>query len=192
MRLSQRLVDHTGQIYFDFEPASGGEPTLYAEAVEAGIHDLCDEALLLEEEGRLEEALETYRRALQLQPDHATLHFDLGNTQYQLGLHDEALRTFRRATELDGDFAMAWHNLGSVYAQQQAWDEAVSALQRAIQLVPEYADSHATLAQILRIQGKHAAAADHERASQMHSKAAALLAKRSHGLRVISDDCSGA
>jgi tetratricopeptide (TPR) repeat protein len=188
LRLRERLVDQMGQQYFEFEPANGGASTVFVDAMQHAIHDLCDDALALEEAGSLDEASQTYERALQLQPDHPTLHFDLGNVLFQLGRHDEALAAFRHATRLDTEFAMAWHNLGSVHAQQRAWDEAEAALRRALELVPTYADSHFTLAQVLRIQGRQQDAATHERAYHVHSKAECLLATRQSHLRVVHVD----
>jgi tetratricopeptide (TPR) repeat protein len=188
LRLRDRLVDHTGQRYFDFDAAGDGESTLLAEAVRSSFHDLCDEGLALEDDGRLEEAAEAYRRALQLEPQHPTLHFDLGNVLFQLNRVSKSIAQFQEAVRGDPDFAMAWHNLGSVHAQADQWEAAERCLRKTLSLVPTYADSHFTLAEVLRRQGRHGEAAEHQHAYQLYSKADRLLSGREHLLRVIRAD----
>lgn len=185
LRLRDQLVDQTGQKYFDFESNRDAAPSLFASKVKDGIHDLCDQALELEEQGRLEEAACVYRRALELDPEHATLQFDLGNVLFQLGNVKESLAHFRIATEYDIDFAMAWHNLGCVYAHLTEWDDAEQSLRRALSLVPNYADSHFTLAEVMRNQGRVVEAARHHNDYLEFSKADSLLATRSELLRVV-------
>ncbi|MGE0756676.1 MAG: tetratricopeptide repeat protein [Pirellulaceae bacterium] len=184
LRLGGQLLDQTGQRYFDFGASEEVEPAVRAEAVQLGFHDLCDEGLAREEAGQLAEAADAYERALQLKPEHAILHFDLGNVLFQLGRIDESLDRFRAATTLDGSFAQAWHNLGSVLAHRGAWEEAESALRQALDLLPDYADSHATLAEVLRVLGRVDEAAWHERTGHELSKADQLTQMRDHCLRV--------
>lgn len=185
IRLRDQLVDHTGQRYFEFEESGDTTPTVFADAIREGFHDLCDEALVLEEKGRLEEAVDVYKRALQLKPDHPTLHFDLGNVLFQLGRAEDSLARFQKAIQFSPDFAMAWHNQGCVYADSGKWKQAESSLRRAINLVPDYADSHFTLAQVLREQGRSIEAARHQSAYLRYSKADCLLASRKNLLRVV-------
>jgi tetratricopeptide (TPR) repeat protein len=186
LRQQDWVIDHTGQQYFDFEPADEG--ALYAAAVQDGYHELCDEGLILEDEGRLEDAAETYLRALQLSADHPTLHFDLGNVLFQLGKLEEAIERFVVATRLDADFAMAWHNLGSVYAQRGNWNNAETALRRSLSLAPEYADSHFTLAEVLQRVGKPGEAAVHNEAYARYSRVREFTSLRNQLLRVVHAD----
>jgi tetratricopeptide (TPR) repeat protein len=185
LRQQDWVIDHTGQQYFDFEPADEAGAALYATAVEDGFHELCDQGLALEEEGRLEDAAETYLRALQLNADHPTLHFDLGNVLFQLGKREEAIERFLIATRLDADFAMAWHNLGSVYAQRGDWKNAETALRQSLSLAPKYADSHFTLAQVLARVGKPGEAAVHHEAYARHSRVCEFTSLRNQLLRVV-------
>ena len=187
LRLRDQLVDQTGQQYFDFESHSDEQSTLYAKSIENNFHDLCDQALALEEENRWEDARQTYERALELQPEHPTLHFDLGNVLFQLGRQVAARAAFERATQLDPNFAMAWHNLGSIAAHRGDWSFAEEALRRALQLVPTHADSHHTLAEVLRQQGLDEEAEEHEQAFRSHSKAEILLSRPTN-LRVFNDE----
>jgi tetratricopeptide (TPR) repeat protein len=188
IRLRDQLVDQSGQRYFDFDGAADGDSTVFATAIQAGFHGLCDEALVLEEQGRLEEAAEVYQRAMQLRPDHPTLHYDLGNVVFQLGKIEESIVQFREAIQLDAEFALAWHNMGCVLAHEAEWEEAEAALRSAISLVPNYADSHFTLAEVLRNQGREAEAVPHENAFRENSKANDLRVTRNELLRVVRHD----
>jgi Flp pilus assembly protein TadD len=51
--------------------------------------------------GEADAAVQTLRRAIQLRPDAASPHFNLGRALGQLGLEQEALASLRRAAELD-------------------------------------------------------------------------------------------
>ncbi len=188
IRLRDQLVDQSGQRYFDFDGAADGDSTVFAAAIRDGFHDLCDEALVLEDQGRLEEAGDVYLRALQLRPDHPTLHYDLGNVLFQLGKIDQAIVQFREAIRLDAEFALAWHNLGCVHAHEAEWDQAEAALRSAISLVPSYADSHFTLAEVLRNQGREAEAVPHEDAFRENSRANDLRGTQNQLLRVVHHD----
>ena len=56
---------------------------------------------------RYQETLGLYRRLLELQPDSAQTHSNLGATLYHLGRAEEAIRSFDRALVLDPELAMA-------------------------------------------------------------------------------------
>ena len=62
--------------------------------------------------GKLDEAVACYRRALELKPDFAEAHNNLGTALKNQGKLDEAVACYRRALELNPDFAEAHNNLG--------------------------------------------------------------------------------
>jgi protein O-GlcNAc transferase len=59
----------------------------------------------LNDQGKLDEAVACYRRALELKPDYAEAHNNLGNALKDQGKLDEAVACYRRALELKPDFA---------------------------------------------------------------------------------------
>ena len=63
------------------------------------------------DQGRLDEAIAAYHRAIALRPDYAEAHNNLGNALKDQGRLDEALACFRRAVELKPDFSAAASNL---------------------------------------------------------------------------------
>ena len=61
----------------------------------------------MKDQGKLDEAVACYRRALELKPDYAEAHNNLGNALKDQGKLDEAVACYRRALELKPDFAEA-------------------------------------------------------------------------------------
>jgi len=161
-RLHGDLIEPSGQRLLDFE----GDEELQAEAIAfpGGAEHadaLFDQALALEDAGRLEEAAKTYRRAIVLEPVDAVLHFNLGNVLFALGRIDESIDAFRQAVVCDPQYAESWNNLGNAYAELEAWEQAADALNKAVTFVPGYADAHYNLSDVLKRLGRTAEAAQH-------------------------------
>lgn len=55
-----------------------------------------------------QQALESYQKALKLDPDNEKVHFNLGVLYFDLGIKDKALRAFRKAVSLRPGFTEAW------------------------------------------------------------------------------------
>ena len=72
------------------------------------------------------------RQALEIKPDFAEAHINLGNTLKDLGRLDEAETNFRRALQIKPDFAMAHSNLGFVLSEKGKLDEAIASYRRAL------------------------------------------------------------
>ena len=64
-------------------------------------------AMMRFEEKRFGEALELYRTLLEVQPESAQTHSNLGSTLYYLNRPEDALRSFERALSLDPDLETA-------------------------------------------------------------------------------------
>ena len=111
-------------------------------------------ALRLRDQGKLDEAVACYRRALELKPDYAEAHNNLGTAFKDQGKLDEAVACYRRALELKPDFAEAHNNLGIALKDQGKLDEAVACYRRALELKPDYAEAHNNLGNALKDQGK--------------------------------------
>jgi tetratricopeptide (TPR) repeat protein len=86
--------------------------------------------------GRVQDALTSYRKAAQLDPDSGDTRFNLGTALAAAGRLVEASMALRRATEIDPSSAEAWANLGNVYLDLEKPDEARGPLERALRLKP--------------------------------------------------------
>jgi len=85
------------------------------------------------------------RRAVDLAPDQAAFHNNLGNVARALGLADEAVAAARQATELDPDTALFWTNLARALDAAGDPAAAAAALARAHALGPNAMELLATV-----------------------------------------------
>jgi tetratricopeptide (TPR) repeat protein len=108
----------------------------------------------LREQGKLGEAVPLLRRAVQLRPDFAVAHVNLGSALKDQGKLDEAVACYRRALQLKPHVAEAHNNLGVALRDQGKIDEALACYRRALELKPDYAEAHNNLGNALRDQGK--------------------------------------
>jgi predicted O-linked N-acetylglucosamine transferase (SPINDLY family) len=104
----------------------------------------------LNDQGDLDGAVACYRRALELKPDHAEGHINLGVALSDQGKLAEAVACYRRALELKPDFAEAYNNLGGAFKEQGKLDEAAACYRRALELKPDYTASLGSLVYVLQ------------------------------------------
>lgn len=106
------------------------------------------------EDGKLEEAAELYRRAVEADPEDALAQYNLGFVLIRFGQRDEAEKRFRKAIELDPDYRNAHYNLASVLAQDGRWEKAAEHYERAVEIDPEDYLAHLEWATALAAAGK--------------------------------------
>jgi len=61
----------------------------------------------MREAGKLNEAIEQYKQALQLKPDYARAHVNLGVALIKLGKPEDAIRHYEEALRIEPDYAAA-------------------------------------------------------------------------------------
>ena len=111
--------------------------------------------------GRLEEALDSYRRLVAMDPAHIRARNNLGVLLDQMGSHDVALEHFQAAVEIDPENAEVLTNFGASLAAQGRYDEAESQLRKAARLDPAGIDVRANLGILYFRRGLYAQS-DHE------------------------------
>ena len=90
-------------------------------------------------------AVEKMLLALQLNPDNAAAHYNLGNTLKEQAQLDAALRHFDRAIQLKPDYAEAYCNRANTLKDLQQPDAALINYQQAIALKPDFVDANYNL-----------------------------------------------
>ena len=100
--------------------------------------------------GRLEQALDCYEKALRQIPGDARIHHDLGVLYYQTGNNEGAAACFDAAVRYAPEMAEAHFNKGNVLIRLQRPAEAMAAYGRAIRLRPDFADAHFNLANLCK------------------------------------------
>lgn len=105
-----------------------------------------------------EDAQRAYERALEIDPDHADAHVNLGRLLHEQGAPAAAEEHYRRALEIDPDHETAAFNLGVALEDLGRVASAIDAYRRAIVIDPDNADAHYNLAGIYERRGDKAAA----------------------------------
>ncbi len=99
-------------------------------------------------EGRLEEAVDEYRRAMIEDPLNGYLHLSLGAVYEQMGRLDDAIAEYERAVamyDMDGDLRM---RLALAYLEAGHDEDAAATLREAGELMPWDAQLQFSLAQL--------------------------------------------
>ena len=100
-------------------------------------------------QGRPDEAIACYRRALELNPRFAGVHATLGNALRDQGKLSDALAAYRRALELAPNYAAAHNGVGAVLEECGDLAGAETAFRSAVRHDRGYAFAHYKLAGLL-------------------------------------------
>ena len=104
---------------------------------------------VLKQTGRISESLVASQKSVQLAPQNAEAHLNMGNTLKQLGRFDEAEESYKKAIALKPDYAEAYGNLGATLLELGRLDEAEASYTKAIELNPNIHESHQNLVELL-------------------------------------------
>jgi len=133
--------------------------------VRESLADLFARGVALEEDPlTADDAIECYKKVLQLDPTYAPAHINLGTLYYNYSDYALAEDHYRRAIESDPRYALAYFDLGNVLDETQRLAEAIAAYKSALQLAPTYADAHYNLALAYERSGQPRLAIKHWRA----------------------------
>ncbi|VWD36492.1 tetratricopeptide repeat protein [Burkholderia contaminans] len=116
---------------------------------------------MLRENGRLDDAIARYRRAVALRPDYPEAHNNLGNALRDAREPAAAMESCARAIELRPGYAQAYNNLGNALQDLGDLDDAATHYGRAIELDPSMAMAHANLSAVRHKQLRCAEALAH-------------------------------
>ena len=105
-------------------------------------------------EGRGDEAIGWYRRAMELDPDYAVLHSDLACLYSQQGRQRVAIERLERAAALAPEAAFIYYNMGRVWEQLGYYPESEAAYLLALALEAGDARVEAALGRLYLAQGR--------------------------------------
>jgi tetratricopeptide (TPR) repeat protein len=101
----------------------------------------------------MDEAISQYQMALQIKPDYAEAHYNLGNSFSQLGRMNQAVSQYQMALQIKPDYAEALVNLGNSFSQLGRMDQAILQYQKALQIKPDDAEAQRNLGTALLKKG---------------------------------------
>jgi tetratricopeptide (TPR) repeat protein len=104
-------------------------------------------------QGKHDEAIEMYKKAITLNPNYADAYYNLGVTLQEIGKRDDAIRMFEKAIVLNPNYADSYNNLGVIFQEVGKMDEAIAMFTKVIALNPSYADAYNNLGVALKEAG---------------------------------------
>jgi len=97
--------------------------------------------IILRGEGRWEEAVEVYRKALDIAPDDPVIHYNMGLALWEGGQRTPALDSFENALRTDPGFYIgsvgAALNIGSLYLDLRQYEDAAPFFEHVLDIDPD-------------------------------------------------------
>ncbi|MGB3404756.1 MAG: amino acid adenylation domain-containing protein [Microcoleaceae cyanobacterium] len=83
--------------------------------------------------GKVSDAIATYQKVIELQPDFADVYWHLGQLQSQQGQLDDAIANYKKALNIAPDLVWMYPLLAEALTQNQQLEEAISVYQKALE-----------------------------------------------------------
>lgn len=87
---------------------------------------------------QLDKAVIHHQRAIEIDPRHASAHYNLARALEKKGVFDGAVASYRRAIEIRPNYIDALYNLGLILQASDRRDEAIALYRRTLELDPEH------------------------------------------------------
>ena len=125
-------------------------------------------AAFLDEQGKIEQAIEHFTKSLEIKPNAAEVHNNLANALNSIGKTEQAIEHYQKSLSLKPGSSDAHYNLALALSKQNRLDEAITEYYKAIKLDPTNADALSNLGYELAEKGKYTEAVE------LYKKALAL------------------
>jgi len=100
-----------------------------------------NKGIILDDLDRLQEAIDCYDRALEINPMDASIWYKKGAALNKLGEYQDAIGCYDRALEINPRLAKAWYNKGAALYDLVKHQEALSCYDMALEINPRYAEA---------------------------------------------------
>ncbi len=97
----------------------------------------------------VDKAIALFQKSLEIKPDYASAHNNLGNALITKGETNEAIAEYRLGLTVEPDDAKTRNNLGMILASEGQVNEAIAQYRAALKIQPDYADAHYDLGNAL-------------------------------------------
>jgi len=99
--------------------------------------------------GNFQQAIESYSRAIELNPKLATAYHNLGEMLVGQKRWDEAIANYRQAIAINPDSFESYHSLGKTWADRGECDRAIACYRKSLEINPNYARAYLGLGNVL-------------------------------------------
>ena len=119
--------------------------------------------VILEAQGKNEEALLAMQQAAELMPTDENAHYNLANAFKNTGRLAQAEDRYQRALQIKPDFWEALYNLGIVFKELGRLHDAENSYRKSIEIKPDFVEGRYNLANLLKNSGRLNDAEEHYR-----------------------------
>lgn len=103
--------------------------------------------------GKMNEAVDSFNRALALNPNYVAALNNLGIALQHQGKMEASINTFQQALKLQPDYAELYSNLADVLRENRQLEASITCARHAISLNPGFFNAHFCLGKVLHDQG---------------------------------------
>jgi len=100
-------------------------------------NDLLVEGKKLKAEGKHEEAVASFDKAIKIKPEFADVWKSKGDALQELERYDDAIACYDKVIEIDPKSRYAWDLKGVVLEELERYDDAIASFDKAIEIVPK-------------------------------------------------------
>jgi HD-GYP domain-containing protein (c-di-GMP phosphodiesterase class II) len=93
----------------------------------------------------MDQAVEMYRKTLEMDPYFKDACLTLGTLYKKLGKLEQAAECMKKTLELDPNEADALYQIGLIHLQQENYEEAINSFNKAVMIMPENSTAHYSL-----------------------------------------------
>lgn len=117
-------------------------------------------ATVLDRQGRYQEAVAHYHKAISLNPQLAVVSYNLANSLQRAGDEDGALEILQQATTLKPEFLEAWKSLAMMYISREDFVKAAACFEKVVALEPGGIEGRCALGNMYSAAGRFHEAVD--------------------------------
>jgi len=134
--------------------------------------------------GNFAAAIESYKKAIKINPNFAECYSNMGNALKDKGELDTAIESYKKAIKVNPNFAEAYNNMGSALKDRGELDAAIKSCKQAVKINPGYAEAYSNMGNALHNKGDlDSAIASYEKAIKINPSFAGAYNNMGNALR---------
>ncbi|MGV9171479.1 MAG: tetratricopeptide repeat protein [Promethearchaeia archaeon] len=102
---------------------------------------LNDKSFIEINQNEFDNAIKYAKKALELDENYVTTHFNLANAYDLKGNFEQAKSHYQKAVELRPSFKEAWNNLGIIFQREENFSKALECYEKALEIDQNYAEA---------------------------------------------------
>lgn len=96
------------------------------------------------------EAIEFYKKAIQVDPNYSIAYYNLGVVYSKIGETEDAIKSYEKVIEIEPDNVPALNNLGVAHESLRNYDKAIEYYQKTLEVNPKYSIAYENLFELLK------------------------------------------